>query len=347
MGGAVSWFDADPSVPSGIYARLGTVPEYPATADSVLDWAITSEPARLRAAEIAAQSGLPVESMEKVWRAAGLSWPDPSTPSFSDSDLTLFTSFALAREIFGEEAPLHFTRAMGVAMARVGHAAVSMFLVTTAEELRGRPDAEQRGAYELAVASFDTLPPVMERLFRLHALRAVERWREQRTTGERYDVQSLAVGFVDLVGFTEQTREFPPARLADLIVRFEADAYDAVTASGGEVIKLIGDEVMFVADSADAASLVALALHDTYAGGEVTPRGGIAFGSVLARGGDFYGPIVNVASRLTGLAVPGEVLVTTEVRDAATSERLRFDPAGRRMLKGFDDPLETFALNHR
>jgi adenylate cyclase len=323
------------------------VPEDPETADSVIDGVIISEGVRFRATEAAEQSGLPVASMEKLWRAAGLAWPDPSTPSFSDSDLNFFRAFALGSEIFGEDASLHFTRAMGVAMARVGHAAVSLFLVNTAEELRDRSDAEQRGAYELAGESFNLLPPVLERLFRLHALRAVERWREQRASGERYDVQTLSVGFVDLVGFTEQTRDLPPERLADLIVRFEADAYEAVTASGGEVVKLIGDEVMFVADSADAASLVALALHDTYAGGEVTPRGGIAFGSVLARGGDFYGPIVNVASRLTGLAVPGEVLVTNEVRDAARSERLRFDPAGRRMLKGFDEPVETFALDHR
>ncbi|HEY1989580.1 MAG TPA: adenylate/guanylate cyclase domain-containing protein [Acidimicrobiales bacterium] len=322
------------------------MPEGSETADSVLDGVIASEALKFRADEAAERSGLPLRSMEKVWRAAGLSWPDPSVPSFSDSDVNVFGAFAFGSEIFGEDASLHFTRAMGVAMARAAHAAVSLFLVTTAEELRDRSDAEQRAAYELTGASFNLLPAVLERLFRLHALRAIERWRQQRDSGERYDVQSLSVGFVDLVGFTEQTRELPPERLADLIVRFEVDAYEAVTASGGDVVKLIGDEVMFVADSADAAALVALALHDTYAGGEVTPRGGIACGSVLARGGDFYGPIVNVASRLTGLAVPGEVLVTAEVRDAARSERLRFDPAGRRQLKGFDDPIETFSLNH-
>ncbi len=315
-------------------------------ADSVLDESITSDPAQYSASEIAELSGLPVHSMERLWRAAGLQWPDPSVQSFSASDFDMFNAFALGCEIFGEDSTLHFTRAMGVAMARVSHAAVSMFLVTTAEELRDRPDAEQRAAYEVAAASFNTLPPVMERLFRLHANRAVERWRQQRALGGRYDIQLLAVGFVDLVGFTEQTRDLPPARLADLIVRFEAEAYDAVTGSGGEVVKLIGDEVMYVADSAEAASLVALALSDAYAGGEVTPRGGIAFGSVLARGGDFYGPIVNVASRLTSLAVPGEVLVTTEVRDAAASEQLWFSVAGRRVLKGFVDPIETFALSH-
>ena len=234
---------------------------------------------------------------------------------------------------------------MGVAMARVSQATVSLFLVNTAEQLRQRPEAEQRAAYEVAGASFNTLPPVLDRLFRLHALRAVGRWRQQRAIGGRYDVQLLAVGFVDLVGFTEQTRDLPPERLANLITRFEMDAYEAVTGSGGEVVKLIGDEVMYVADSAEAASLVALALRDAFADGEVTPRGGIAFGSVLARGGDFYGPVVNVASRLTGLAVPGEVLVTTELRDAAASRDLSFNVAGRRLLKGFVDPIETFALS--
>jgi adenylate cyclase len=315
-------------------------------ADSVLGAAIASEPAQYSALEITELSGLSVDSMERLWCAAGLPWPEPSARSFSASDLGIFSAFALGSEIFGEDGPLHFTRAMGVAMARVSHAAVSMFLVTTAEDLRDRSDAEQQAAYEVAAMSFNTLPPVMERLFRLHALRALERWRQQRAHGGRYDIQLLAVGFVDLVGFTEQTRDLAPERLAELILRFEADAYESVTRSGGEVVKLIGDEVMYVADSAEAASRVALALRDAYAGGEVTPRGGIAFGSVLARGGDFYGPIVNVASRLTSLAEPGEVLVTTEVRDAAASKHLCFNVAGRRILKGFADPIATFALSH-
>jgi class 3 adenylate cyclase len=55
---------------------------------------------------------------------------------------------------------------------------------------------------------------------------------------------------------------------------------------------------------------------------------------------------VNLASRIAELAVPNEILVTDEVR--ARSERalapLHFDAAGRRMLKGFDEPVELFAL---
>jgi adenylate cyclase len=309
------------------------------TPDSVLDGTILPDPLRYTADEVAELSGLPVQSIERLWRAVGLPWPDPNVPSFADADVAIVAGFVLASEAFGDGAALHFVRAMGVAMARVGSAAVSLFLVNMAEELRDHSEAEQRSGYELAGAAFETLPPVVERLLRLHAYRALQRWRQQRAADERYDIQALAVGFVDLVGFTEQTRDLAPASLADLIVRFEADAFDAVMASGGEVVKLI------VADSADSASLVAVALCDAYAGGDVTPRGGVAFGSVLVRGGDFYGPVVNVASRLTGMAVPGEVLVTTEVRNAAMSERLRFDPAGRRALKGFVEPIETFALH--
>jgi adenylate cyclase len=316
-------------------------------ADAVLDASVAGETLKYSAPEISERSSVPIETIERLWRAFGLTWPAPSTPSFSDSDIGVLGSFALGSEIFGEEAILHFARAIGVATARMSQAAVSLFLVNAAEELRDRSEADQVAAYELAGASFNTLPPLLERLFRLHSLRALERWRQQRHIGERYDVQTLAVGFVDLVGFTEQTRDLPPSRLADLITRFEADAIESVIASGGEVVKLIGDAVMFVANTAAAGSLVALALSDIYQNSEVTPRGGLAFGPVLARGGDFYGATVNIASRLAGLAVPREVLVTSEVSRAARAEDVRFDPAGRRALKGFVDPIETFSLNRK
>jgi adenylate cyclase len=78
----------------------------------------------------------------------------------------------------------------------------------------------------------------------------------------------------------------------------------------------------------------------------VTPRAGLAVGPLITRGGDYYGPVVNLASRIADLAVPSEILVTAELRDEAEklSPALHFDPAGRRMLKGFDEPIELFSL---
>jgi class 3 adenylate cyclase len=51
---------------------------------------------------------------------------------------------------------------------------------------------------------------------------------------------------------------------------------------------------------------------------------------------------VNLASRLVDAAVPQEILVTAEV--AAAASECSFDPAGRRVVKGFADPVVVFSL---
>jgi adenylate cyclase len=313
--------------------------------DAAVVRTIANEDRPYTIADATTRTSLGVDAMERLVRAVGLRWPEPGESAFGEADLAFFESYALACAAFGDELTLHFARNMSMAMARVGHAAVALFLVTMGESLRGQPEPAQLAGAELSGAVFNGLPPVLERLMRLHALRAVQRWRQHRDRPERFDVQPLAVGFVDLVGFTEQTRDLDASDLAALVVRFETLAHDAVSSSGGEVVKLIGDEVMFVADSAADACRVARALEAAFAGGEITPRGGVAYGPVLARGGDFYGSIVNIAARLTALAEPGEVLVTGEVTDAVgPAHEGHFAPAGRRALKGFPTPVKTYSL---
>jgi class 3 adenylate cyclase len=61
------------------------------------------------------------------------------------------------------------------------------------------------------------------------------------------------------------------------------------------------------------------------------------------RGGDYYGPVVNLAARIGDLAVPQEVLVTETVVKGARGASYRFETAGRRMLKGVDEPQLVYA----
>jgi len=118
-----------------------------------------------------------------------------------------------------------------------------------------------------------------------------------------------------------------------------------VTALDGRLVKVIGDEVMFVVRDPAAACDIALTLVERFKGDPaVTPRGGVAVGELLVRSGDYYGPIVNLASRVAQLAVPNEMLVTAEVAAAASGSRLRFEPAGKRMLKGLDEPVTLLAV---
>ena len=69
-------------------------------------------------------------------------------------------------------------------------------------------------------------------------------------------------------------------------------------------------------------------------------RAGCAYGSAFTRGGDYYGRPVNLASRLTGAARPGSVLVTAEIVERADAEAFSFSRARRRHLRGVSGAVE-------
>ena len=100
---------------------------------------------------------------------------------------------------------------------------------------------------------------------------------------------------------------------------------------GGRVIKTIGDEVLFVADDPAAAAEVALAMAER---GEdprdrmPQVRAGLAYGAVVSRLGDVYGPTVNIAARLTSVARPGTVLVDRGGYEALSGRPEDAEPEG-------------------
>jgi adenylate cyclase len=124
-----------------------------------------------------------------------------------------------------------------------------------------------------------------------------------------------AVGFVDLVGYTALAEELEEDSLAALVQRFVDLAHDTVASRGGRIAKTIGDEVMFVTDTVPTAALIAVQLTERSTGDDLLPetRGAVAAGHLVAREGDYFGPVVNLAARLTELARPGTVLVPAEL----------------------------------
>ena len=73
-------------------------------------------------------------------------------------------------------------------------------------------------------------------------------------------------------------------------------------------------------------------------------RAGIATGPTLPQSGDFYGRSVNLASRVTGIARPGSVLVDTPTREAAGEDGFEYSFAGERRLKGIDARTKLFRV---
>ena len=124
-------------------------------------------------------------------------------------------------------------------------------------------------------------------------------------------------------GYTELAEGLDEHELSDLLARFETLAYDTVAASNGRIVKTIGDEVMFVGMPATVAT-IALALAERVAADPIVPdvRIGVAYGSLLARDGDFYGPVVNLASRITGRGpAAATVLASEPLRESSRTTR--------------------------
>ncbi|MGA3146425.1 MAG: adenylate/guanylate cyclase domain-containing protein [Acidimicrobiales bacterium] len=304
---------------------------------------VLSKGAVLTAAELAVRAGVPVEVVLSLWRTLGVVVPDEHQPMFSDRDAD-FTSFILQTNPVGSHGD-ELLRVLGSSLTRVAEAAVAVYVQTVEPEM-DLPEVDiavwAKDMADVTAAAL-RLGDSMGTIFSHHMRDAILRQRAAQTGVADRSLHRLAVGFIDLVGFTPLSLRTSPAKLLGLISQFEAKAFDVASGHSGRIVKHIGDEVMFVALDADAGCAIARDITAAYSEG-IEPRGGVAYGDVITRHGDYYGTVVNLASRLAELAVPGEVLVNGTVATSATG-RFAFRPAGRRLLKGFDDPIEVFSLD--
>jgi class 3 adenylate cyclase len=76
----------------------------------------------------------------------------------------------------------------------------------------------------------------------------------------------------------------------------------------------------------------------------VTVRAGIHTGEVELVDGKAGGLAVVIGSRVGGMAAPGEVLVSSTVRDLCAGSDLRFTDAGEHQLKGVPDTWRLFRV---
>lgn len=296
-----------------------------------------------------ARTGLAPDEFDAVTTAFGfqpIHGAPPGEVGYTDDELEMLRLVADLGVMFTPAEVLTLIRVIGGSLARIAEAAVSLFLVDVEAPHLQMSNDEFELAQKVYAASglIDGFTARLDPILRRQIQQAVERNRRSSINSIERLQYRLAVGFVDLVGFTALSGRLPAGELSAFLARFEASAHDVVARHGARVTKLIGDEVMFVATTADEAAAAALGLVAAFSTGfdGVQPRGGLAFGHVLLRGGDYYGSVVNLASRLVDLAVPNEVLVTEAVATAAP--RCRFEPAGRRVVKGFDEPIAVRSL---
>ncbi len=315
-----------------------------AVADDMLDllavdYMLVPSKRRYTQGEVAEKTGLPLDLLRRFWRALGFLDVADDEAAFNDLDIEavqLFQSL-LTLGVADIDSALQMARVIGSSMARIAEAEV----VPGSMGIAGTEDSVLAADAFASMAS-DTLPAMgrlLEFVWRRHVQAATRRIMMLRTRGmEAGTSPVLAVGFADMVGFTLLSQHLSEEELAAVVRRFEEMAHDTVTGLGGRVVKMIGDEVMFVVDSAVAAARIALGLAEAYADDELLSdvRVGLALGSVLLRDGDYYGPTVNMAHRIVNIGNPGTVLMSDDFHTelmATAPEEFTGQPLRPRFLK--------------
>lgn len=309
-----------------------------------VELALLGEPRTLGRREVSAGADVSVLSARRFWRALGFPNVDDGSVAFTAADLqALQQVVALVRDdVVDEATATALARAVGRSTDRLASWQVQLLAEAVAAERAADPGSalDARHAAQVAasvVELADRLEPLVAYAWRRHLAAAVARLMADAAPEEDHQGGVRSVGFADLVSFTRLVRRLSERELAALVQHFEALVSDIVAAHGGRVIKTVGDEVLFATGSPPAAAAIALDIAATMAEDDRLPdvRSGLATGPVVMRLGDVFGTTVNRASRLTGIAHPGAVLVD-DATAAALASVSGFDLEGmrRRALRG-------------
>ncbi len=303
---------------------------------------ILGEAPHLNRLQVTEEAGVSLDVARELWRLLGFPEQDDDDVAFTEADVQAlrYSHDLMKMGILSPERQAALVRTWGRSFARLAEWQTRLLTEVALEN--DDPVGQITSLTEEVLPRLETL---QNYVWRQHLAKASRRMMTTDSLGS--DVSQLAVGFVDIVGFTSRSKEMSDLELVTWIEHFEAECSAAVNDHGGRVIKNIGDEVLFVADDAVQAAEVALNLTARGADDEdgfPGVRAGIAYGEVVARLGDVLGPTVNIASRLTSIARPGSVLVDDGAHAAlADSASYTFRKLRRTSVKGYER-LQPWAL---
>ena len=288
---------AEPADEPDLSGALETVERY-----------LLGETPSLTRVEVADRAGVPLELATELWRLLGFVNQTDDAVAFTEADVhaLVLASDLVKLGILGPESQAALVRTWGRSYARLAEWQTTLLTEVATE---GGADPAAR-LTELAESVLPRVESLQTYVWRRHLASATSRTLAVESAGS--PVSNLAVCFVDIVGYTSRSKNLAEGELVDWLEHFEAEAAGIVVDHGGRVIKTIGDEILFVADDPAAAAEAALVM--TERGDDPQDRfpevrAGMACGEVVSRLGDVYGPVVNIAARLTSVARPGTVLV--------------------------------------
>lgn len=274
-------------------------------------------------------AGVTKEFSERLWRAFGYPHMNDDAVAFTEGDIAALCRIRrlMDEQVLDEDGVIRLVRAFGQTMTRLAEWQVDLLTSMLNQDSQEPVSAESvRLLVQLAEKHIDDFEPLV-----IHA------WRRQLAAAGTRAMATAAiqdelvpsrtqatVGFADMVSFTQLSRELDELELARVVERFEETTADVVASNGGRLVKTLGDEVLFSADSPRLGGEIALCIAETIKDETEVPdvRVGVAYGTVLPLRGDVFGTTVNLAARLTSIARPGSVVI-----DAGLAAELEAEPA--------------------
>jgi class 3 adenylate cyclase len=153
-----------------------------------------------------------------------------------------------------------------------------------------------------------------------------------------------AVLFTDIVDSTVRAAEAGDRQWRGVLDEFDVNVGRLLARHDGILVKSTGDGILARFAAPAQAVRCAEAMVATALSFGLQLRAGLHAGEVELRGDDIGGLAVHIASRISAMAGPGEVLVTGTVRDLVVGSGIVFDDRGRHNLKGLPDEWQVLAV---
>ena len=150
--------------------------------------------------------------------------------------------------------------------------------------------------------------------------------------------------FTDIVTSTERSAQLGDRRWKDLLDQHDTLIRPELERHRGRLVKNTGDGILATFDGPARAVRCAQAIAASVKSLGIEVRAGLHTGEVELRGEDVTGMGVNIAARVMDAAGPGEVVVSSTVKDLVAGSGLRFADRGIHDLRGVPGEWRLFAV---
>ena len=175
-------------------------------------------------------------------------------------------------------------------------------------------------------------------------MEATERFVSRLTRRGTSERVLATVLFTDIVGSTELASRLGDAAWRDLLQRHHTIVRRELARFQGRELDTAGDGFFAAFDGPARAVLAAAAIRDALGTLELEIRAGLHTGECEVSDGKIAGIAVSIGARISSLAAPGEVLVSSTVKDLVAGSGLRFEDRGEHRLKGIPETWRLFAV---